>query len=95
MSLTAKCHAFRGHLPTPVPRRRVAAARTTACDHNARVTFRRVVRRIPILGRILERRWIPDSDDRARHQAVVAARLPAPAADLPGDTAEPAETHHT
>jgi len=71
---------------------RFAAARATACDHNARVTIRRLLIRVPIIGPIVERRWMPDSAERDRHRALVISRLPVPGPPAPVDPPDPGET---
>jgi hypothetical protein len=40
---------------------------------------RKQLLRIPILGRYLERRWMPDPVERDAHREVVRERLEAPA----------------
>jgi hypothetical protein len=48
---------------------------------------------VPILGRWLERRWMPDPIERDAHREVVRARLEAPsAADRPRESAEAEES---
>jgi len=55
-----------------------------------RVTIWRVLVRIPIIGRVLERRWMPDSTERDLHQQIVHERLAAPpVADPQAATARP------
>ena len=54
------------------------------------MTIRNVLLRIPVIGPIIERRWMPDPAERDAHQAIVLARLAAPAGADP--TAEPLDT---
>jgi hypothetical protein len=42
---------------------------------------RKQLLRIPILGRYLERRWMPDPVDRDGHREIVRDRLEAPVSD--------------
>jgi hypothetical protein len=43
---------------------------------------RKQLLRIPILGRYLERRWMPDPVERDAHREIVRERLEAPAPDV-------------
>jgi hypothetical protein len=56
------------------------------------VTIWGILVRIPIIGPIVERRWMPDSAERDLHQQIVQERLMAPAAtnaDPPAETVRP------
>ena len=41
--------------------------------------IRNLLLRVPVLGRWVERRWMPDPVERDRHREVVRERLEAPA----------------
>ena len=57
---------------------------------NGGVTIRNVLLRLPVIGPIIERRWMTDPVERDTHQELVLARLAAPARVDP--TAEPVDS---
>jgi len=42
------------------------------------VTIRKALLRVPVLGRWVERRWMPDPIERDAHREIVRERLAAP-----------------
>jgi hypothetical protein len=56
---------------------------------NGGVNIRNVLLRLPVIGPIIERRWMPNPAERDAHQEIVLARLAAPTRADP--TAEPME----
>ena len=53
------------------------------------MTIRKLLLRVPVIGHLVERRWMPDPIERDAHREMVHGRLEAPVvADVLADTVE-------